>query len=587
MSATWTDVETAFLERFKRSDAASAMDLQRIKQEDNEDVQAFAERFSRIQARFPGTPEGVKVAQFRSKIHKKFDQVMAANMPKTLRTAVNLARCAEDDMNNQKAQEDELYKRAREIAQTMVKNQSGKDTKTNQVREKDNHNYYRQERTGNWDRNRNYQSQDHRNDGAGRNHGPPPRGLPPQQRNGAVPMEVDMAQARGRDCFKCGRPGHMARNCPNQAPQQAMMAEDTPGSSPVIGSQRPPNRVGFDVSHQSVQRPATTRRTTIRTEPQNGDELLSRASINLPLDKLSQMPGMPKRVAGFMKGAQPMSTLAQRTQQVENIITPTNTGFATMRLKPGHVYLNGYPSDNTVLDSGASFSMIAEEYVEACALEENLESCNVAFTTADGGTAHSTKMLKDATVHVGLSAYTLDLVVATAPKFDMLLGVDFLDSSGATIHMNKRQALLTGMMEGTLITQPVPICVGKGPGSPIRTILCVEHEDKTAGAQSYAEPATEQAGDKAVENPPTKPNKSSLVARLRDLDQIDSSNEAGAVLEPEQSQDAEKLMELAAAAQQAANTEAEEAQEFMNELRQFSRGTNEAPLQYLRRGWTP
>ena len=93
--ANWTEVETAFVERFKRSDAASAMDLQRIKQEDNEDVQAFAERFSRIQARFPGTPEGVKVAQFRSKIHKKFDQVMAANMPKTLRTAVNLARCAE------------------------------------------------------------------------------------------------------------------------------------------------------------------------------------------------------------------------------------------------------------------------------------------------------------------------------------------------------------------------------------------------------------------------------------------------------------------------------------------------------------
>ncbi len=280
--ANWTEVETAFVERFKRSDAASAMDLQRIKQEDNEDVQAFAERFSKIQARFPGTPEGVKVAQFRSKIHKKFDQVMAANMPETLRTAVNLARCAEDDMNNQKAQEDELNKRAREMAQTMLKHQSGKDTRTHQAKEKDNQNYYCQEKNGTYDRNNNYQSQDYRNGGYGRNYGPPPRGTPPQQRNGAVAMEIDIAQGRGRGCFKCGQPGHVARNCPGQAQRQAMMAGDAPGSKPVIGSQRPPNRVGFEVSHQSVQRPAATRRTMTRTEKQTCDELLAQASINVP-----------------------------------------------------------------------------------------------------------------------------------------------------------------------------------------------------------------------------------------------------------------------------------------------------------------
>ena len=74
------------------------------------------------------------MAQFRSKIHKKIDQVMAANMPKTLRMAVNLARCAEDDMNDQKAQEDELNKRQGEMAQTMFKNHS--DTRTNQTKEK-------------------------------------------------------------------------------------------------------------------------------------------------------------------------------------------------------------------------------------------------------------------------------------------------------------------------------------------------------------------------------------------------------------------------------------------------------------------
>ena len=41
-----------------------------------------------------------------------------------------------------------------------------------------------------------------------------------------------------------------------------------------------------------------------------------------------------------------------------------------MRLMPGHVYLNECPSDDTVLDSGASFSMISEEFVTACAFGE-------------------------------------------------------------------------------------------------------------------------------------------------------------------------------------------------------------------------
>ena len=83
---------------------------------------------------------------------------------------------------------------------------------------------------GTYDRNNNHKSQDYRNGGYGRNYGPPPRGPPPQQRNGAVPMEIDMAQGRGRGCFKCGQPGHVARNCPGQAQRQAMMAGDSPGS---------------------------------------------------------------------------------------------------------------------------------------------------------------------------------------------------------------------------------------------------------------------------------------------------------------------------------------------------------------------
>ncbi len=69
-----------------------------------------------------------------------------------------------------------------------------------------------------------------------------------------------------------------------------------------------------------------------------------------------------------------MSTLAHWAQQMENTTAPTTTGFATMRLMSGHVYLNGCPSDETVLDSGASLSMMAEEFVTTCALEQTLRA---------------------------------------------------------------------------------------------------------------------------------------------------------------------------------------------------------------------
>ena len=182
--------------------------------------------------------------------------------------------------------------------------------------------------------------------------------------------------------------------------------------------------------------------------------------------------------------------------------------------------------------------------------------------------------------------HTLDLVVAAAPTFDLLLGVYFLDSSGATIHMKKRQALLTGMLEVALITQPVPIYVGKGPGAPIRTVLCVEHDDaanvvprlpRRKLKEKPTEEIMEETAEKAMDITPAEPKAASLVTRLRELaDQLDSSHQAGDVLQTELSQSAEQLMKLAET-QKEGNQEAEEAQEFIDALHQVSGRTNKGP----------
>ena len=112
--------------------------------------------------------------------------------------------------------------------------------------------------------------------------------------------------------FKCGRRGHMARECPGrQGSWQNVMAVGAPDGDAPIAMQRSPNRVGFDVTRQSVQRPQRAQRAAPRSNPLEGDALLAQASINMPLESFSQMARMPRRLASFMKDAQPVARLAQ------------------------------------------------------------------------------------------------------------------------------------------------------------------------------------------------------------------------------------------------------------------------------------
>jgi hypothetical protein len=71
-TSTWEEVQEAFLARFKRSVTSVAMDLVRMRQRPDESVRQFAERFGKLQAKFPGKNEELKVAEFTDKLLPRY-----------------------------------------------------------------------------------------------------------------------------------------------------------------------------------------------------------------------------------------------------------------------------------------------------------------------------------------------------------------------------------------------------------------------------------------------------------------------------------------------------------------------------------
>jgi hypothetical protein len=72
LTSTWEEVQEAFLARFKRSVTSVAMDLVRMRQRPDESVRQFAERFGKLQAKFPGKNEELKVAEFTDKLLPRY-----------------------------------------------------------------------------------------------------------------------------------------------------------------------------------------------------------------------------------------------------------------------------------------------------------------------------------------------------------------------------------------------------------------------------------------------------------------------------------------------------------------------------------
>ncbi len=309
-NGTWEETKTAFIERYRPSLTQTAYALKTCRQGKDESVQHFAERYEKLVAKFPGQPEEIKVSEFVSKLLPNLEAVMVNHFVNTTKEAIEYAKRLESRQEGNALREADLEARVREALKTrsgVPQANLARNPRTvqqaNPIRAGQNA-YDARNDTQDWRNNQPGMAQQR------------PMAPPRPLQNPQVGPNTNAGGGRnvtlpgGPECFKCGQRGHMARECPGrQGSRQNMMADGAPDGDAPIAMQRPPNRVGFDVTRQSVQRPQPAQRAAPRSNDLGGDALLAQASINVPL--VSQMARMPRRLASFMKDAQPVARLAQ------------------------------------------------------------------------------------------------------------------------------------------------------------------------------------------------------------------------------------------------------------------------------------
>jgi hypothetical protein len=196
--------------------------------------------------------------------------------------------------------------------------------------------------------------------------------------------------------------------------------------------------------------------------------LLEEATITMPLRKFAEVPGMQARLNKAMRTSSQAVTLAKTDISHASAKRP----YQTMKLQPGKVLLNGVSTRSTILDTGATFSMISESFVEQCILQSQLTDNSVSYVTADGNTAISANMLHVVALEIGECTFTTNLAIVASSVFDILLGVDFLDTAKAVIQLNRMKVFLTGPMNGMHVTQPFTLSIiAEDNARPLQAML--------------------------------------------------------------------------------------------------------------------
>jgi predicted aspartyl protease len=473
----WREVKNIFLSRFRPSLQSMAMDLSRMYQRADETVKQFGERFCRAQANFPDKCEEVKLVEFMDKLQPKFQTIMATHIFRSLTEAIDSAIILEERAELKLRKEEEIE---RIVAERMLALQRKEPNNFSQrhtqlsshgpnraVRQVGQQNHQQRQQQQQQQRQQQPQRELQGSNGNWRDQQAhvQPQASQQQQRGNQGPDQHDTGGPSNNNCFKCGEPGHYAAACPQTTRRVFMMnSATTPENAPtrfrpsmhtrnsdtVVLQQRPAGRSGFDVSTSAVQRPSP-RAVPRRSCP---PDVLSEATISMPLSKFVKLEGMAAKIQSVAR----TTDMAAMATPVVTCGRDRATEYTMMQLIPGHVSLNSVPCKSTVLDTGASLSMISTSFATACGVIDSATSASIKYLTADGSVAAIDKILKGTHLKVGRMVFEVDLALTDSGAFDLLLGVDFMDTSKTIIDIKGKVLQMTSDGDGQ-DSIPVPFTI--------------------------------------------------------------------------------------------------------------------------------
>ncbi len=225
-----------------------------------------------------------------------------------------------------------------------------------------------------------------------------------------------------------------------------------------------PNRATAQARAPTAPRPGTAAAAPA-TAPTTAPSSVQGATVQLPLETFLSLAKADPTLLQYLQqpGDQQVSParnlnllcngVLPRQKKPEEVLAPS--------YKPGSFIMIATEIQgqnvNSLLDYGANFNVLAEQFVERAGLAGQIEPSTLSYATANGQEYHSLGRLRQIPTTIGGNTFLVDYEIAPAHTYDVLLGSDFHFTANAAVDYGRRLLTLTGEAK----VESLPLILGQ------------------------------------------------------------------------------------------------------------------------------
>nr|GEU86387.1 hypothetical protein [Tanacetum cinerariifolium] len=241
-----------------------------------------------------------------------------------------------------------------------------------------------------------------------------------------------------RTCFKCNRPGHLARDCRvvprNANPVNVRNPTPSRGACHECGS----------TDHLMPQCPRLNRAQGL--------------GGNHPNQVAANNRGQGRRNQGNQARGRPFMLGAEKARQDLNIVKDTFT-------------LNNYFA-TTLFNSGAEYSFVSTTFIPLLGIEPNKLGFRYKIEIASGQLVDIDKVIKGCKLEIECHVFDIDLIPFGHRSFNVIIGMDWLSNHKAEIIYHEKVVRIP-LLDGKVLR-----VLGDRPEEKARLLMSVKASDK-------------------------------------------------------------------------------------------------------------